>query len=113
MKKQFVDMGMRIKIRRKELKMTQVKLAEDVGISNNHMSSIENGKEVPRLETFVRICECLNTRPDYLLLGSISSNNVPQSIVENLQLCSEHDLMLAKYLISYMVELNSNNRRPD
>lgn len=110
MKKQFVDMGMRIKIRRKELKMTQLQLAEEVGISNNHLSAIENGNDLPRLENFVRICECLNTRPDFLLLGNISSNNVPQSIVENLQLCSEHDLMLVKYMVDYMVEKNPNNR---
>lgn len=110
MKKQFTDMGTRIKSRRKELKMTQGQLAEHVGISNNHMSSIENAKETPSLDTFARICESLNVRPDYLLLGSVSSDGVPQSIVENLQLCNEHDLKVANHLICYMVELNEQNR---
>lgn len=113
MKKKFTDMGVRIKSRRKELKMTQGQLAENVGISNNHMSSIENAKETPSLDTFVRICETLNVRPDYLLLGSVSSDNVPQNIIENLQLCSEHDLKLANHLICYMVETNKHNRNSD
>lgn len=110
MKRQYKDMGVRIQSRRKELKMTQGQLAEKVGISNNHMSSIETGKETPSLDTFVKICEGLSTRPDYLLLGSISSNNVSQSIIENLHLCSERDLELVKMITNSMLELNANNR---
>lgn len=113
MKKQFTDMGMRIKLRRKELKMTQGELAENIGISNNHMSSIENAKETPSLDTFVRICDSLKVRPDYLLLGSVSSDSVPHNIIENLQLCNERDLKLANRLIQYMVELNTFNRSLD
>ena len=37
--------GPRIKARRKELHISQEKLAELCDISNTHMSSIENGKE--------------------------------------------------------------------
>ena len=110
MKRQYKDMGERIQSRRKELKITQGQLAEKVGISNNHMSSIETGKQAPSLDTFVSICESLNTRPDYLLLGSISSNNVPQTIIENLHLCSERDLELVKAISNKMLELNANNR---
>ena len=110
MKQQYSEMGFRIKIRRKELNKTQLDLAHDVNISNNHLSNIENGKDVPSLETFIRICQCLNTRPDYLLLGSVSSNTVPGNIIDNLQLCSDHDIELIKRLINDMVELNSANR---
>ena len=113
MKNQSIDMGMRIKSRRKELKKTQGQLAEEVGISNNHMSSIENGKYSPSFETFIQICQCLNVRPDYLLLGTISSCNVPQNIIENLQLCSERDLEFILRITSYLVELNTNNRTID
>ena len=38
-------MGNRIKIRRKELRIKQAELAERLNISNNHMSSIENGRQ--------------------------------------------------------------------
>lgn len=36
-------MGNRIKLRRKELRIKQSELAEKLDISNNHISSIENG----------------------------------------------------------------------
>lgn len=44
---QYRDMGLRIKARRKELKIKQAELAEVLDISNNHMSSIESGKQKP------------------------------------------------------------------
>ncbi len=62
-------MGTRMKRRRKELKMSQAELAEKVNVSNNHISSIETGKQIPSLTTFVKICEQLDTTPDFLLLG--------------------------------------------
>ena len=43
MELQYIEMGMRIKLRRKELKIKQTDFAETLGISNNHLSSIENG----------------------------------------------------------------------
>ena len=43
---QYKEMGTRIKVRRKELKIKQAELAEALEISNNHMSSIENGSQV-------------------------------------------------------------------
>lgn len=41
----YKEMGTRIKVRRKELKIKQAELAETLEISNNHMSSIENGRQ--------------------------------------------------------------------
>ena len=55
-------MGSRIKMRRKELHIKQAELAETLEISNNHMSSIENGRQKPSLDTFIRqiyMTECL------------------------------------------------------
>ena len=57
-------MGTRMKRRRKELKMSQAELAEKVNVSNNHISSIETGKQIPSLTTFVKICEQLDTTPE-------------------------------------------------
>lgn len=69
-------MGTRMKRRRKELKMSQAELAEKVNVSNNHISSIETGKQIPSLTTFVKICEQLDTTPDFLLLGSLHTDNL-------------------------------------
>lgn len=97
-------MGTRIKSRRKELKMSQAQLAEKIDVTNNHISSIETGKQVPSLDVFVNICEQLRTTPDYLLLGSLHPHNVPQNIYDSLLLCREEDLPLLQAIVEVFVE---------
>lgn len=106
---QYRDMGTRIKIRRKELKIKQAELAEALGISNNHMSSIENGRQKPSLDTFIAICSSLKVSPDYLLLGVMHAHNIPQDIVDKLHLCTQSDIKLAGDFIELLVERNTNS----
>lgn len=106
MSEQYIEMGIRIKNRRKELKMNQSKLAEYLDISNNHMSSIETGRQKPSMDTFLLLCETLKVTPDYLLLGSMHANNIPQNIVDMLPLCSPDDIHLALKFIELLVERN-------
>lgn len=109
----YPEMGARIRLRRKELHLTQYQLAEKLNISNNHLSSIENGKQAPSLDMFIRICDTLDTRPDYLLLGSVHADNVPQNIMDNLLLCNEKDLGFIDHMIEYMVKQNRHNWNKD
>lgn len=102
----YVEMGQRIKLRRQELKLTQLELAELIDISNNHMSAIENAKTNPSMDNFIKLCEVLKVTPDYLLLGSMHANNVPQDIVDKLRLCSQSDLELLKQIIELFVNRN-------
>ena len=107
MKEQYIPMGQRMKARRKELKISQGQLAEDVGISNNHISSIETGKETPSLDTFVRICNGLKVTPDYLLLGCMHSNNISQNIIDSMRLCDEHDIQMLQAYVEMFVNKNA------
>lgn len=109
----YIEMGNRIKNRRKELHIKQSELAELLDISNNHMSAIETGKQKPSLDTFIDICEKLKVTPDYLLLGSIHANNIPQNIVEKLRLCDKSDVELAKKIIELLVERNKTSWNKD
>ena len=109
MEDQFAEVGKRIQLRRKELHIKQFDLAEIVDISNNHMSSIECGKEKASLDTFIGLCEALRVTPDYLLLGSMHANDVPQNTVDKLRLCSMEDIELACEFIELLVKRNSAN----
>ncbi len=107
----YRDMGKRIAIRRNESKINQAELAELVGISNNHMSAIENGRQKPSLDTFVKICNALCTTPDYLLLGVMHTGNIPQDVLDKLRLCKTEDIDLVASIVELLVNRNSDNHK--
>lgn len=66
---QYSEMGNRIKIRRKELRIKQAELAEALEISNNHMSSIENGRQKPSMDILLEFADILMSRRITSCLG--------------------------------------------
>lgn len=77
------------------------------------LSSIERGKERPSLEILVSICNALHVTPDYLLMGNMHSNNIPQNITDGLRLCSENDLDLILAIVQIMVRRSSDRWNSD
>ena len=106
---QYDVIGSRIRLRRKELNLKQCQVAEQLNISNNHMSSIENGREKPSLETLLGICNILNVTPDYLLLGNMHTDDISQDILNGLRLCNKADLSLARDIIELLIKRNQTN----
>ena len=72
------------------------------------MSSIENGRQKPSLDTFIKICNLLNVTPDYLLLGNMHAYNLPQDIIDKLRLCTQADIELARDFIELLVKRNKD-----
>lgn len=105
----YTVMGTRIANRRKQLDIKQNVLAEMVEISNNYLSGIECGKENPSLEVFIKLCNALQVTPDYLLLGNMHSNNVPQNIADGLRLCSKEDVELLSKIVQFLIQRSSNH----
>ena len=63
------EMGERISLRRKALKMTQENLAEKMGVSIQMISNLELGKKAIRPDNLARLCSVLNISVDYILNG--------------------------------------------
>ncbi len=55
----LVKIGGVLKIRRKELKISQEKLANSIGIDRKHLSAIENGRQNMTLSTLWKVCNAL------------------------------------------------------
>lgn len=106
---QYEIIGKRIRLRRKELHIKQADMAEYLDISNNHMSSIENGRQKPSLEILLRICDYLEVTPDYLLLGNMHADDIPQNIMDSLRICDTRDLSTIYGIIELFVERNQRN----
>ena len=67
----YADIGKRIQEKRKQLCITQEKLAELVELSVQHMSGIETGKTMFSFPTCLRIANALELSMDELLCGSL------------------------------------------
>lgn len=65
----YVEIGRRIQIKRKELKLTQEKLSEIIDVSPSYISEIERGSSISSLATISKISNTLNISLDYLVFG--------------------------------------------
>lgn len=106
---QYEIIGKRIQSRRKELRIKQADMAEALDISNNHISSIENGRQKPSLEVLLKICDFLQVTPDYILLGNMHADDVPQDIMDGLRMCSTSDLIFFRGILEGLIERNQKN----
>ena len=64
--------GQRIKHRREKAGLSQDQLAEKLGLSPNHVSSMECGKSLLTTKRLLMLCEILGGSPDYYLIGKIT-----------------------------------------
>jgi transcriptional regulator with XRE-family HTH domain len=108
MKIDYKALGERIAKRRKVLNMTQDDVAEATGLSNNHISNIENSHSIPSIDTLVRICEAIDTTPNYLLLGiaahTDAEDDLRHQISQRLKLCDQKKLKLIERFISWVID---------
>lgn len=102
----YKELGERIAKRRKVLNMTQDDVAEATGLSNNHISNIENNHSIPSIDTLIKICEALDMTPDYFLLGIVRQTNdsMLSQINQKIKLCDTKKLKLVDHFITWVVD---------
>jgi transcriptional regulator with XRE-family HTH domain len=87
--------GTRIMQRRKVCGYTQEQLAECIGLSKNHISTVERGKCLPTTSFIFKICEVLGETPDFYLIGkSNSKTDEITNLVKSLPLDKQEMLCL-------------------
>ena len=60
-------LGTRIRLKRKEMGITQAEMAERCDVSVPFIGHIERGSRAPSMESFLEICRVLHVTPDFLL----------------------------------------------
>lgn len=94
--------------RRKALGLTQEELSEQIGVSKNHLSSIERGGYLPTTQVIMRLCTVLGETPDYYLIGKISTQTDELSaLIKRLPESSQKILcrLIAIYISEYGCEI--------
>ena len=94
----LIDMGKRISKRRRELKLTQEQLAEEINLSLQSISCIELGKKAIRPDNLVKLCKTLNVSADYILMGIISKEKT-DDLTCSLAALNESDFNLVRTLV--------------
>lgn len=89
----YYAMGKRIQKIRRKRGVTQQELAEDLGVSFQYVSAIENGKSELSLDLLVAIANRLSVTTDELLGSSVAAAPTPidPDVVELLKDCSEDE----------------------
>lgn len=98
------NIGQRISERRKELHMTQEKLAEQMDVSIQMISNLELGKKAIRPENLVKVCKVLDISADYILTG-IRSDHEIMELTEKITRLPEKRQKIIVALVDNLLEL--------
>lgn len=96
------EMGLRISRRRKEYNLTQEQVAEQMNVSLQMISNLEQGKKAIRPENLIKLCHVLDVTADYILTGKKSSTDV-QSIASKLSILPDDDIHMVESLIDHFI----------
>lgn len=105
----FVDyekIGKRIAARRRELRLTQSQVEQEADLCFKYMSNIERAKTVISIDVLMRICDALDTTPDFLLLDEASNdekNDYLKSMTSRLRQMSSKQARLALSLMDWIL----------
>ena len=99
--------GSVIRNARKKAKLSQAELSEQLGMSEKNLSNIENGRQFPQVNNFLRIIQFLNIPlEDFgVTLSETESDNVVKTqIISKILSCPNSQLNLYDKAISLIDE---------
>lgn len=98
--------GKRIARRRKKLKLTQMKVAEQADISEQYLSNIERATSIPSTEVIMRLAAALDTTPDEFLVGTSRREGEERwtQIAQYLRTMDARQLDMAESFLSWLSE---------
>lgn len=101
----YHEIGRRIAKRRVQMGMTQAKVAEACGISEQYVSNIERSVSIPSTEVIMALSHILETTPDEFLVGTVRYQDEGwKDVAEKLRVLDEKQLKLIESLIPWAAE---------
>lgn len=92
--------GKRISERRKQLGLTQERIAEVMDVSIQMISNLERGNKAIKIDNLIKISEILGVSTDYILTGKHSHNDI-REIAGKLSLLNESDFKMINIIIDH------------
>ena len=102
----YAKIGMRIRLVRKERRMTQEDVAIACGCTSNHLSAVETGSHKPSLDLVIKLALVLNSSVDYFLMDTPHANQqylINSRIAPKLDNCSAQELQYIERVIDELL----------
>lgn len=97
--------GKAIKDRRKEMRLTQAKLAEELGIEARYLQKIENGKNLPSINLFYRMLHVMNLSADAIFFAQSGMPSETRAALDRrLSQCDERTLRVLLATANALIE---------
>lgn len=102
-KQELENIGKRIGERRKQMGLTQEKLAEQMDVSIQMISNLERGVKAIRIDNLVRLSQILKVSTDYILTGTQTKNDV-DSLAGQIAQLDEDKRKMIEVLVAYCLK---------
>lgn len=103
MKVDYRAIGERVSRRRRQLRLTQAKVAEMCDISDQYLSNIERAVSIPSTEVVMRLAAALDTTPDEFLVGALHTQGDEwRTTAQRLRALSPRQLALTNHFLDWV-----------
>lgn len=100
------NIGTNLGILRRKCGMTQAQLAEETGVSTDHISHVENGTTAMSLSLLIKICNVLSVTPNDILAGEYEPDEFREEYLHDkiiaLNDISSSDRIILEYMYQFM-----------
>ena len=93
----YKEIGLRIKTLRLKNNIYQTALAQEIGVSQTHMSNIESGRAGLTLENLVKMAKIFNCGIDEIVFGEEEKKQ--EQSVDVLKNCTMQDIIQAMQML--------------
>ncbi len=98
-KQQLIEIGNRLRQKRKELKLTREEFAELADLSVGFYGQLEVGTSQMSIDTLIKISKSMHISMEYIIFGEEQPQSDASAIIELLNHCTSTELKLAEKVL--------------
>ena len=98
-KQQLIEIGNRLRQKRKELKLTREEFAELADLSVGFYGQLEVGTSQMSIDTLIKISKSMHVSMEYIIFGTEHPQSDASAVIEMLNHCTPAELKLAEKVL--------------
>lgn len=97
--------GRKVQTLRLQRNMKVDDVAKFCGKANGYIRTLESGTRMPSSKLMIKLCECLDTTPNYLLGYYRNENKNIKEVIQSIKYLTPSEKKLVDYLIEKFLDL--------